>query len=62
LEAAEKRQQKYEEKISIIREKLKSKDNKTTQQSLTNAVLQKEKAEKAIAKFREEQIDMQYTD
>jgi hypothetical protein len=54
---AEKRKQKHEEK-KIIREKLKSKDNKTTRQSLINAVLQKEKAEKAIAKFREEQIDV----
>jgi hypothetical protein len=51
----------YEEKILIISEKLKSKDDKTTRQSLTNAMLQKEKAERAIEKLREEQIDIQYS-
>jgi hypothetical protein len=60
LEAAEKRKKNYEEKIFIISEKLKTKDNKTLQRSLTNTVIQKEKAEKAIEKIREEQIDIQY--
>jgi hypothetical protein len=61
LEAAEKGKKNYEEKISVISEKLKSKDNKTLRRSLTNAVLQKNKAEKAIEKLHEEQIDIQYT-
>jgi hypothetical protein len=50
-----------QEKILVISEKLKSKDNKTTRQSITNAMLQKEKAERAIEKLREEQIDIQYS-